>query len=127
MNNYVMCLIILNLYENKLFVLVVLVQLLFPINANVLVMCCLVLVIVMMSCHLNVLLVVRVVFLRVYFGLIEVMDYFVEKKRWLADQYFKFFNTLGIQFFLEPAHCHSNYWLNAILCNNLQNPTARGL
>ena len=81
MNNYVICLIILNLYENKLFVLV---QFHLPINMNVLVVCCLVLaivlVIVMMSCHLNVLLVVRVVFLRVYFGLIEVMDYFVEKK-----------------------------------------------
>ena len=77
MNNYVMCLIILNLYENKLFVLV---QFHLPINMNVLVVCCLVLVIVMMSCHLNVLLVVRLVFLRVYFGLIEVMDYFVEKK-----------------------------------------------
>ena len=84
MNNYVMCLIILNLYENKLFGLVVLVQFHLPINMNVLVVCCLVLaivlVIVMMSCHLNVLLVVRLVFLRVYFGLIEVMDYFVEKK-----------------------------------------------
>ena len=85
MNNYVMCLIILNLYENKLFGLVVLVQFHLPINMNVLVVCCLVLanvlVIVMMSCHLNVLLVVRLVFLRVYFGLIYlIMDYFVEKK-----------------------------------------------
>jgi len=50
----------------------------------------------------------------------EKLDFFVEKKRWLADHYFEFFNSLGIQFFLEPDHCHSNYWLNAIICNNLK-------
>jgi perosamine synthetase len=50
----------------------------------------------------------------------EKLDFFVEKKRWLAGQYFEFFNSLGIQFFLEPDHCHSNYWLNAIICKNLQ-------
>lgn len=50
----------------------------------------------------------------------EKLDFFIEKKRWLADQYFEFFNSLGIKFFLEPDHCHSNYWLNAIICNDLQ-------
>ena len=50
----------------------------------------------------------------------EKLDFFIKKKRWLAGQYFEFFNSLGIQFFLEPGHCHSNYWLNAIICNNLK-------
>ncbi len=51
---------------------------------------------------------------------IENINFFVERKRWLAEQYFKFFNTIGIQFFREPDNCYSNYWLNAIILNSLQ-------
>lgn len=49
----------------------------------------------------------------------ENIDLFVEKKRLLAKQYSVFFNRIGIKFFSEPKNCHSNYWLNAIICRDL--------
>lgn len=50
----------------------------------------------------------------------ENLKMFVDKKRWLADQYSVFFESLGMQFFKEPSHCKSNYWLNALICDNLK-------
>jgi dTDP-4-amino-4,6-dideoxygalactose transaminase len=49
---------------------------------------------------------------------IENLDFFVEKKRWLADIYFSFFNSVGMQFFREPENCFSNYWLNVVICED---------
>ncbi len=49
---------------------------------------------------------------------IESLDFFVSEKRKLAEQYAAFFASTGIQFFTEPEHCKSNYWLNAIIMNN---------
>lgn len=51
---------------------------------------------------------------------VENLDLFVEKKRWLAEQYSLFFEKIGMHFFKEPANCKSNYWLNAIICENLE-------
>ena len=50
----------------------------------------------------------------------EQLDLFVEKKRWLADQYYSFFNSMGMNFFRESKDCFSNYWLNALICDNIQ-------
>ena len=47
---------------------------------------------------------------------LEKLDFFIEKKRWLASQYNEFFTSYGMQFFKEPLNCSSNYWLNAIIC-----------
>jgi len=46
---------------------------------------------------------------------IEKLDFFVERKRWLASQYAFFFESMDIQFFNEPENCYSNYWLNALI------------
>lgn len=45
----------------------------------------------------------------------ENLDRFVENKRETAALYQRFFEGSDIQFFHEPANCHSNYWLNAVL------------
>jgi len=49
---------------------------------------------------------------------IESLDFFISEKRKLAEQYSTFFASTGIQFFTEPEHCKSNYWLNAIIMND---------
>ena len=48
----------------------------------------------------------------------ETLPLFLEKKRQLAEIYQGYFSKKGISFFVEPEHCHSNYWLNAILLDN---------
>ena len=46
----------------------------------------------------------------------EYIDKILSNKRETAMQYKKFFNAMDeIDFFDEPAHCQSNFWLNAIL------------
>ncbi|WP_454833086.1 DegT/DnrJ/EryC1/StrS family aminotransferase [Pseudomonas veronii] len=37
----------------------------------------------------------------------------------LAERYQAFFEGSQFQFVLEPAGCRSNYWLNAVICENL--------
>lgn len=54
----------------------------------------------------------------------EKIDFFIEKKRWLADRYNDFFTSCGIQFFKEPENCFSNYWLNAIICSDIDERNA---
>lgn len=49
---------------------------------------------------------------------IESLNHFVEQKRQLAAQYKTFFQTTPWQFFEEPEHCQSNYWLNVILASD---------
>ncbi len=46
---------------------------------------------------------------------LEQLDFFIEKKRELAETYQDFFGSLGISFIHEPEHARSNYWLNAIV------------
>lgn len=48
----------------------------------------------------------------------ETLPLFLEKKRQLAEIYQGYFSKKGISFFVEPEHCRSNYWLNAILLDN---------
>jgi len=42
------------------------------------------------------------------------LEKFVKIKRGLAMKYKEFFDWLGVEFFTEPEHATSNYWLNAI-------------
>lgn len=46
----------------------------------------------------------------------ENLPNFLDKKRVLAKQYAEFFKGSDATFVLEPEHCRSNYWLNAIVC-----------
>lgn len=48
----------------------------------------------------------------------ETLPLFLEKKRQLAEIYQDYFSKKGVSFFVEPEHCRSNYWLNAILLDN---------
>lgn len=51
----------------------------------------------------------------------ENLDRYVENKRETAQKYKEFFSTNShITFFTEPADCHSNYWLNAVLLKDRQ-------
>ena len=51
---------------------------------------------------------------------LEQLEKFVENKRELAMKYSAFFSDLGICFFEEPTGARSNYWLNAIILDNLE-------
>lgn len=46
---------------------------------------------------------------------LESIEVFVETKRNLAKKYKDFFKNYDVEFFNEPKHCRSNYWLNTIL------------
>lgn len=46
---------------------------------------------------------------------IESMNFFIEKKRELAEKYIKLFEGSEFTFFKEPKDCKANYWLNLIL------------
>ena len=48
----------------------------------------------------------------------EQLPKFIESKRDLAKRYAAFFHVMGIDFFVEPKDCASNYWLNVILLDN---------
>lgn len=50
---------------------------------------------------------------------LEELDYFLENKRALADEYSEFFSGLeGVDFVAEPQNARSNYWLNAVKLNS---------
>lgn len=51
---------------------------------------------------------------------LETLPLFLEKKRELAALYREFFDKTGIRFVSEPDHSRSNYWLNAIILDNLE-------
>ncbi len=51
---------------------------------------------------------------------LEQLDGFIEIKRRLAARYADFFADKGIPFVREPADSKSNYWLNAILVDDLE-------
>lgn len=46
----------------------------------------------------------------------EVLPVFLKQKRALAAEYAAFFASSDFQFVQEPAYARSNYWLNAIIC-----------
>lgn len=48
----------------------------------------------------------------------EVLQNFVAQKRALASSYAEFFEGSEYQFVLEPEYAESNYWLNAVLCQD---------
>lgn len=49
---------------------------------------------------------------------LEQLAFFLERKRWIAQQYQQFCETLGVEFVEEPKSSRSNYWLNAIILEN---------
>lgn len=51
---------------------------------------------------------------------LEQLNLFVENKRELAADYKVFFDELGIQFCVEPAHSKCNYWLNAVILDSAE-------
>ena len=51
---------------------------------------------------------------------LEKLDYFIGLKRALAEKYESFFDSLDIEFVVEPENSYSNYWLCCILLNNLK-------
>lgn len=49
----------------------------------------------------------------------EQLPVIIQKKRELAGRYKSFFSELGIQFIDEPPFAKSNFWLNSILLDNV--------
>lgn len=49
---------------------------------------------------------------------LEQLETFIEAKRALAAAYEAFFKGTNLQFVKEPAGCRSNYWLNAVICED---------
>ena len=52
---------------------------------------------------------------------LEQLDAFIEAKRALAAAYEDFFSGTNQEFVKEPAGCRSNYWLNAVICEDKAN------
>ncbi|NOU51779.1 LegC family aminotransferase [Pseudoalteromonas sp. JBTF-M23] len=50
----------------------------------------------------------------------EVIDTFLEQKRKLACHYKEFFAGSDVKFVTEPEYAKSNYWLNAIVCPDVE-------
>jgi len=48
----------------------------------------------------------------------EVLPFFLQQKRELANRYKVFFAETCYQFVDEPAYAQSNFWLNAIICED---------
>lgn len=49
----------------------------------------------------------------------EMLPAFLDKKRMLAEKYMAFFASSEFQFVQEPEYAKSNYWLNAIICPDI--------
>lgn len=54
----------------------------------------------------------------------ERLDEFILKKRELAGFYAEFFENTECKFVSEPAYARSNYWLNAVVCENVEDREA---
>ncbi|MCD4723625.1 MAG: LegC family aminotransferase [Bacteroidales bacterium] len=50
----------------------------------------------------------------------EKLDHLLELKRELAEKYRNFFKSSEFEFFSEPEHCKSNYWLNVLITKDRQ-------
>ena len=46
------------------------------------------------------------------------LNSFVRAKRKLAEKYGNFLQGSELNFFKEPDNCKSNYWLNAVICED---------
>ncbi|ALL04385.1 aminotransferase DegT [Pedobacter sp. PACM 27299] len=55
---------------------------------------------------------------------LEQLPLFIENKRVLAERYLDFFSKMGIQFMHEPQSSRSNYWLNALIMDDLEERNA---
>ena len=51
---------------------------------------------------------------------LEQLTRFVDNKRELAAAYKEFFEKQGLQFVVEPGYSKSNYWLNALILDSLE-------
>ncbi|AUF97482.1 aminotransferase DegT [Pseudomonas sp. 02C 26] len=51
---------------------------------------------------------------------LERLEAFIASKRLLASRYQAFLSDSSLTFVVEPEGCRSNYWLNAVLCTDLQ-------
>ncbi|TLS66732.1 LegC family aminotransferase [Mariprofundus erugo] len=49
---------------------------------------------------------------------LESLEEFIKAKRVLADRYAEYLKGGELQFVSEPDGCRSNYWLNAVICEN---------
>ena len=49
---------------------------------------------------------------------LEQLERYIASKRRLAQNYFSLFSNSSMQFVIEPEHCRSNYWLNAVICTD---------
>jgi aminotransferase in exopolysaccharide biosynthesis len=49
---------------------------------------------------------------------LERLEKFIAAKRTLAARYEDLLHGSDLRFFHEPANCRSNYWLNAVICQN---------
>lgn len=50
---------------------------------------------------------------------LEQIESFIKAKRTLAEGYRDVLRSTDLQYFSEPKDCRSNYWLNAVICENL--------
>ena len=50
----------------------------------------------------------------------EILPKFIKQKRALAEQYRTFFSGSDFQFVIEPEYAQSNYWLNAVICPDIE-------
>jgi len=48
----------------------------------------------------------------------EQIEIFLKNKRETALRYKAYFESIGVNFFTEPVHSKSNYWLNAIVLSD---------
>jgi aminotransferase in exopolysaccharide biosynthesis len=51
---------------------------------------------------------------------LEQLETFVASKRELASRYAAYFKGSDMEFVTEPTGCRSNYWLNAVICDSLE-------
>ncbi len=49
---------------------------------------------------------------------LEKLETFIQSKRALADRYAEHLKGSDLQFVYEPPNCRSNYWLNAVICED---------
>ncbi|RCS57434.1 LegC family aminotransferase [Parvibium lacunae] len=49
---------------------------------------------------------------------LEQLPTFLDSKRTLAMRYIQFFKNADLQPIVEPDGCHSNYWLNGVICRD---------
>jgi aminotransferase in exopolysaccharide biosynthesis len=55
---------------------------------------------------------------------LEQVEDFITNKRELAARYAEQLKGSELQFFVEPADCRSNYWLNAVICDSREHRNA---